>query len=335
MKRTHHLPLAIAALALSATHSAFADGSDARRAPRLQGGFGEAAPASASGAGPASVMPVPLPAPAASASQPAAAVSAPASAACPVRDPEDGSCYPSADAADAAWLARGPALPLPSKDGEIVDEDPDDDGSADDNEDGGTLAPVDAPRAETASAPEEKRSFWRDLGRRFTRLVVRKADSRPASIPEDELEVLFGADFPLPIRVFPEGKLHDSFDAPRGPHRRHHAIDLPAPYGTPVVAVVDGVIERIGRDRRGGKVCYLRDITGRFTFYYAHLSQHQKGLRVGDHVTKGQRLGYVGATGHASGPHQHFAIFRQDGAPQPTKGFVLNPYLIFTTILGR
>jgi murein DD-endopeptidase MepM/ murein hydrolase activator NlpD len=308
------------------------DGSEPRRVPRLAGGFGEAPTSTPPVAYVVSVAPS-ASAPASPATTAAAPSAAPASSAsCPVRDPEDGACYPSADAADIAWLAKGPAPSLPANEGEIVEEDPDD-GDAD-TEDGGALAPVDAPGAD-APATDGKRSFWHELGRRFTRLVVRKADSRPASIPENELEVLFGADFPLPIRDFPEEKLRDSFDAPRGAHRRHHAIDLPAPRGTPVVAVVDGVIERIGRDRRGGKVCYMRDLSGRFTFYYAHLSQHQKGLRAGDKVAKGQRLGYVGATGHASGPHLHFAIFRQDGAPQPTKGFVLNPYLVFTTILGR
>ena len=311
------------------------EGSEPRRVPRLAGGFGEAAGTPAPVAYVVSVAPTSSNSPAAP--QPAAAASAaatPSNAPCPVRDPEDGVCYASADAADLAWLAKGPAPSLAMNAGEIVEEDPDDSEGADDAEDGGLLAPVDAP-ATDAPATGGKKSFWRELGRSFTRLVVNKADSRPASIPENELEVLFGADFPLPIRDFPEEKLRDSFDSPRGKHRRHHAIDLPAPRGTPVVAVVDGVIERIGRDRRGGKVCYMRDASGRFTFYYAHLSQHEKGLRAGDKVRKGQRLGYVGATGHASGPHLHFAIFRQDGAPMPTKGFVLNPYLIFTTILGR
>src|SRR5262249_19786692 len=154
-------------------------------------------------------------------------------AACPVRDPEDGACYPSADSADVAWLTKGPALPLAAKDGDIVDDDPDDGDDADDTEDGGSLAPVDAPRAEPATPRGAKRPFGKAPGRRFTRSVVRKAAGRPASIPEDELEFLFGADFPLPIRDFPEEKLRDSFEAPRGSHRRHHAIDLPAPRGTP------------------------------------------------------------------------------------------------------
>ncbi len=350
MKTARHLLPALAtAVAIFFAQSLIAaEGSSDRTAEtkraRLHGGFLDAAPAPPAATN-AYVVPVPQPAPppaqsALVASAAATAGAAPATAVitniatCAVRDPEDGGCYASADAADQAWLARGPAAPGAA--GDIVDDDPDDDSDgSDDAEDGGTLAPVDAPRIDTVSAPLEKPSFWRDLGRSLSRLVVRKADSRPASIPEEELAALFTADFPLPIRDFPEEKLHDSFDAPRGSHRRHHAIDLPAPRGTPVVAVVDGIIERIGRDRRGGKVCYLRDLSGRFTFYYAHLSQHQKGLRAGDRVRKGARLGYVGATGHASGPHLHFAIFRQDGAPQPTRGLVLNPYLIFASILGR
>ena len=330
-----------AALAVLATHSLIAD--DAH--PRLKGGFGAPAPdtsataprvaiVATSGPVSATVVPAGTAASVVTAENKTVVAAEKTERSCLVRDPEDGACYASADAADQAWLAKGPVSTLailPAPDGD--DDDPDDE-VEDDSEDGGSLAPVDAPHIDTVTAPEKK-GFWRDLASRLTRLVVRKADSRPASIPEEELAALFDANFPLPLEQFPEEKLRDSFDAPRGAHRRHHAIDLPAPRGTPVVAVVDGVVDRIGRDRRGGKVTYLRDKSGRFTFYYAHLSQHEKGLRPGDKVKKGQRLGYVGATGHASGPHLHFAIFRQDGEPMPTKGLVVNPYLVFTSILSR
>jgi len=250
---------------------------------------------------------------------------------CPARDPEDGRCYPSADAADLAWLARsGRPSAIADRRGAAPEEDPDDPDDAEDSEDGGGLAPVD-PGMKDSSSPA-RLAFWQNLAKTVTGLVVRKANSRPVSVPEQELAELFTTDFPLPLEAFDRAKYRDTFLAKRGKHKKHHAIDLPAPRGTPVVAVADGFIERLGRDKRGGKVVYLRDATGKYTFFYAHLARHEKGLKPGDHVVKGQRLGDVGSTGHViGGPHLHFAIFRDEDAAG--RALVVNPYLVFSPLL--
>ena len=182
---------------------------------------------------------------------------------------------------------------------------------------------------------ETRRSFWTSVASTVQALVVRKSDSKPVSLPEEEVSELFQTGFPLPLESFPKQKFRDSFNSRRGRHRRHHAIDLPAVRGTPVVAVADGVIERLGRDKKGGKVVYLRDTTGRFTFYYAHLKAHEKGLKAGDRVKRGQHLGEVGATGHIiGGPHLHFAIFRHEEASN-ARAFVVNPYLVFGALVAK
>lgn len=250
---------------------------------------------------------------------------------CPARDPEDGRCYPSADAADLAWLARsGRPAAIAARSGEAPEEDPDDPDDADDAEDGGALAPVD-PGMKGSPSPA-RLAFWQNLARTVTGLVVRKANNRPVSVPEPELAELFTTDFPLPLETFDRAKYRDTFLAKRGKHKKHHAIDLPAPRGTPVVAVADGFIERLGRDRRGGKVIYLRDTTGKYTFFYAHLARHEKGLKPGDRVARGQRLGDVGSTGHViGGPHLHFAIFRDEDTAG--RALVVNPYLVFSPLL--
>ncbi len=226
---------------------------------------------------------------------------------CRVRDPEDGRCYASADEADLAWLARG------SRGAAGAEED--------DEEEGLEAA--------------EPAGFWRSLGDRVWSLVVRRSDGRPVAIPEEEIAALFSTTFPIPVGLYDPARLRDTFLSRRGKGKKHHAIDLGAPRGTPVVAVADGVIERLGRDRRGGKVVYLRDTTGRYTFYYAHLRVHAKGLKSGDRVVKGQELGEVGATGRVvGGPHLHFAIYRNEPATD-SRLFAVNPYLIFSTILPR
>jgi murein DD-endopeptidase MepM/ murein hydrolase activator NlpD len=257
------------------------------------------------------------------ASAPAAAgPDAASSAACPVRDPETGACFSSADAADLAWLKR----PVDPASAHAEDEeDPDDGAEEADSE------PV--PPAAASLSPAQF-AFWKNLARTVTGLVVRKTNSRPASLPEEEVAALLASDFPIPLEAFDRAKFRDTFSAKRGRQKKHHAIDLPAPRGTPVLAVTDGVIERLGRDRKGGKVVYLRDTTGRYTFFYAHLARHEKGLRPGDRVVKGQRLGDVGATGHViGGPHLHFAIFRDEDDASGGRALVVNPYLVFSPLL--
>ena len=267
---------------------------------------------------------------------------------CPVRDPEDGNCYRTADEADLAWIARGSQAPrrrhvalppgLPAllnaareqADDLPLEEDPDSDEPMDASVyPHGSVVPANLP-----SLSDEQRSFWKDLGRTLKGLVVRKKDSTPVSIPEEEMAALFATGFPLPIETFPKEKLRDTFDASRGRHRKHHAIDLGAPKGTPIVAVSDGTIERLGRDRRGGMVIYLRDATGRFVYYYAHLSRFAPGLKVGEAVSRRQKIGEVGSTGHATGAHLHFSIFRDADSPNPWKGLVVNPYLVFAPLIA-
>ena len=193
---------------------------------------------------------------------------------------------------------------------------------------------ADAPEEAGASLSPAQIAFWQNLAKTVTNLVVRKANSRPVSLPEDEIASLLASDFPLPLESFDRAKFRDTFSSKRGRQRRHHAIDLPAPRGTPVLAVADGVVERLGRDKRGGKVVYLRDKSGLYTFFYAHLARHEKGLKPGDRVARGQRLGDVGATGHViGGPHLHFAIFRDDDAAGG-RGLVVNPYLVFSPLLS-
>jgi murein DD-endopeptidase MepM/ murein hydrolase activator NlpD len=261
-----------------------------------------------------------------------AAGGAPLAQPCPARDPEDGRCYPSADAADLAWLSRsGAPAAVASRGSDAPEDDPDDPDESEDSAEADAPAPAD-PAAKPSMNPAHL-AFWKNLAKTVTGLVVRKTNSRPASVPESELAELFSTDFPLPLEAFDRVKFRDTFLAGRGKHKKHHAIDLPAPRGTPVVAVADGTIERLGRDRKGGKVVYLRDTTGKYTFYYAHLSRHEKGLKPGDPVAKGQRLGDVGATGHViGGPHLHFAIFRDEDTAG--RALVVNPYLVFSPLVA-
>ncbi len=85
--------------------------------------------------------------------------------------------------------------------------------------------------------------------------------------------------------------------------RAHLGVDFGAPTGTPVRAVGDGVVTFAGQQNGYGNVVHLQHSDDRTTVY-AHLSRID--VRRGQHVEQGLRIGAVGATGWATGPHLHF-----------------------------
>lgn len=96
--------------------------------------------------------------------------------------------------------------------------------------------------------------------------------------------------------------------------RAHTGIDYGAPVGTRVRTTADGVVEFAGIRGGYGKVVALRH-QGSYTTLYAHLSGIASGLRKGMRVAQGDVIGFVGATGLATGPHLHYE-FRINGVYQ-------------------
>ena len=94
--------------------------------------------------------------------------------------------------------------------------------------------------------------------------------------------------------------------------RAHLGVDYGAPTGTPVRTVGDGVVEFAGVQNGFGNVVTIRHNATDVTLY-AHLSRID--VRAGQKVEQGQRVGAVGATGWATGPHLHFE-FRVNGVHQ-------------------
>ena len=87
--------------------------------------------------------------------------------------------------------------------------------------------------------------------------------------------------------------------------KQHKGVDYGAPTGTPVRSVGDGVVEFAGRQNGYGNVVEIRHSNQRSTLY-AHLSRID--VRKGQRVEQGARIGAVGATGWATGPHLHFEV---------------------------
>jgi len=90
-------------------------------------------------------------------------------------------------------------------------------------------------------------------------------------------------------------------------YRPHLGIDYAAPTGTPVQTIGDGRVVFAGMKGGAGNLVEIQHTNG-YTTYYMHLSRIL--VRSGEHVEQGQRVGLVGMTGLATGPHLDFRIQR-------------------------
>lgn len=119
------------------------------------------------------------------------------------------------------------------------------------------------------------------------------------------------------IKVFPvQGRCSfaNTWQEPRGT-RRHEGVDIIAPRGNLIYAVVDGVITRTYNDASlTGNGLRLTTADGTY-FFYAHLDTIAPNITVGTPVRAGQILGTNGSTGNTTTPHLHFEVHPRGGAP--------------------
>lgn len=111
----------------------------------------------------------------------------------------------------------------------------------------------------------------------------------------------------------------------------HQGVDLAADYGTPVHAAADGVVRGAGWDGGFGIKIDIDHENG-YRTWYAHLSR--VAVRPGSRVRKGDTIGYVGATGEATGPHVHFQIMLDGRAIDPVPYLNGVPAKVLATLPG-
>ena len=150
----------------------------------------------------------------------------------------------------------------------------------------------------------------------------------PAATTPQAAVVAPGATLGMPLPGLRPEQLDDTFDDARGTERRHEALDIMAPAGTPVLAVADGHIEKLFTSIPGGLTIYQFDPSLRHAYYYAHLQGYAPGLKEKQVVKRGELIGYVGSTGNANpaAPHLHFAVFELGPERQWWRGTPVNPY---------
>jgi murein DD-endopeptidase MepM/ murein hydrolase activator NlpD len=112
-------------------------------------------------------------------------------------------------------------------------------------------------------------------------------------------------------RPVPNGKLGDGFawriHPILGVKKFHNGVDFRAPMGSPIMAGGDGVVEKISWETGYGKYVRIRH-DGGYETTYAHISATPSDLRVGERVTQGQVIAYVGSTGYSTGPHLYYEL---------------------------
>jgi peptidoglycan LD-endopeptidase LytH len=136
----------------------------------------------------------------------------------------------------------------------------------------------------------------------------------------------------VPVAGVAPAQVPDTFNARRGHgSRKHLALDIRAPHGTPVLAADDGEVLAVKTSQLGGRVVYATDPGRRFVYYYAHLSRWHPDTVPGRRVERGDVLGYVGSTGNANAraPHLHFQVRMYSPDGRYWTGWPLNPLTCF------
>lgn len=106
-----------------------------------------------------------------------------------------------------------------------------------------------------------------------------------------------------------------------GNSRPHQGVDYAAPTGTPIKAVGDGIVTRAGWGNGYGNMVVIKH-SGGLESQYAHMSGFARGIKKGVRVRQGQTIGYVGATGVATGPHLDFRLKQNGSFINPTRVIV-------------
>ena len=137
----------------------------------------------------------------------------------------------------------------------------------------------------------------------------------------------------VPVSGVNREALNDSWGDARSGGRSHAGIDIPAPRGTPVVAVEAGRVVTLSESARGGISLYLADAETRWCYFYAHLDGYAPRIVEGSSLARGQVLAYVGSTGNApdEAPHLHFEVARFEKRATGCLGEAINPFALLAT----
>ncbi len=142
-------------------------------------------------------------------------------------------------------------------------------------------------------------------------IIAHTHEDRLASIPsikpiqEDKLRRKVSHLSGYGMRIHPVHKVR----------KMHLGIDFTAPKGTPIQATGNGVVRKVETKRTGYGKSIVIDHGYGFTTLYGHLSNTT--VKIGQRVTKGEQIGYVGSTGTSTAPHCHYEVRIDNKAVNP------------------
>jgi murein DD-endopeptidase MepM/ murein hydrolase activator NlpD len=116
--------------------------------------------------------------------------------------------------------------------------------------------------------------------------------------------------------------------------KAHKGVDMAAPMGTPIRASGDGTVDFAGTSNGYGNLVVLNHWSN-YSTAYGHMSRFASGLRRGQKVSQGDIIGYVGATGWATGPHLHYEFRIKGQATDPMAMKNLQPQPLSNGELSR
>ncbi len=149
-------------------------------------------------------------------------------------------------------------------------------------------------------------------------------------ITEADLNYLRGRNLLIPVQGVSSRQLRNTYDQARSEGRQHNAIDIMASQGTPVLAVDEGVVIKLFQSDKGGITLYQLDPSGKYAYYYAHLSRYAVDMAEGKILKRGDVVGYVGDTGNAGtgNYHLHFEVTKLTAPRKWYGGIPMNPYYL-------
>ncbi len=136
--------------------------------------------------------------------------------------------------------------------------------------------------------------------------IARERKLKAAARPDDTPDAYFAEKFEWPAKGVISGVYGSQRIFNGKPRRPHFGVDVAAPTGTPIVAPADGIVTLAQPDMfyEGGLV--FLDHGHGLIGYFMHMSKID--VKTGEHVKRGQKIGEIGQTGRATGPHVHWGM---------------------------
>lgn len=166
-------------------------------------------------------------------------------------------------------------------------------------------------QGEAVGVDRVKAAYYKTNGKEYHAIYFDNGNNKIAGYYDLEGRPMKNGFLKSPVRSFRISSYYNlnRFHPILKRRRPHLGTDYAAAYGTPILAVGNGVITRAGYTKGNGNYVKIRhDDT--YETQYLHMQKFASSTKVGAQVKQGQVIGYVGSTGLATGPHVCFRFWK-------------------------